>query len=76
MCKLAAISVRFGREHEHIRNLMQLGGDFWEITANQSKCRTRIAQEIAASLHLKKKIVYLTPGLVVNFFKVLYFLGG
>ena len=37
-------------------SLMQLGGDFWKITAKQSKYRTRIAQEIAASLHLGQKL--------------------
>ena len=35
---------------------MQLHSNFWEITANHSKCRTRMAQEIALSLHLRQKL--------------------
>ena len=45
--KLAAISVRFGRDLSLRCNLMiHLAGGFWKIAANRSKYRTWIAQKL------------------------------
>ena len=52
-CDLTAISVR-----KNVGNLMQLGGDFWEIAIIIPLESHRNRIEIVAGLHLRQKLHY------------------